>query len=614
MRLTTKLVIQNLLGVGLVVGVILAATLWTVRARFHEQIQTDMQRLSAQIQRDLDSQKKALETTGLLVSKNPALIKAIEDSDAAALRSLCVEAVKASGISVLTVTDGSGKVLARGHSDKAGDDITNQKNVQEALKGRGCSTVERGTAAGLALRTSRPIQNDGKVIGVVTTGFDLTADHAFVESVKAQYGTECTIFEGDTRVSTTIMREGKRATGTRMDNTKVLETVLKGGKLFLDRNAILGQNYDTAYWPLKDYQGAPVGMVFIGRSRAYYEGMVMGVVKWTLLSGGLISLLVCGFSFLTSQRLGQRLQVVSNAVSGSAREVSQATNQVTDASHSLADGANHQAASIEETSASLEEIASMTRHNTAHAREAAQVATQARTAADNGTSEMQKMEAAMGAIRDSSREIGKIITTIDEIAFQTNLLALNAAVEAARAGEAGKGFAVVAEEVRRLAQRSAEAAKETTSRIQDAITRTAQGVEISSQVTHSLQEIVSATRRVDTLVGEMVNASAQQNTGIEQITSTVHQLDGVTRDNAANAEETSKIAAQLSGQIPCLERALVDLEKLIGGHHQHETLSIAGIESDSGTAAAPARVSPKTLEKRNGTVLKRNGSQLAFRG
>jgi methyl-accepting chemotaxis protein len=597
-----------------VVGVILAATLWTVRARFHEQIQTDMQRLSGQIQRDLDSQKKALETTGMLVSKNSALIKAVEAKDTAAIKGFCVEAAKASGISIVTVTDSAGKVLARGHSDKADDDITDQKNVQEALKGQGCSTVERGTASGLALRTSRPIQQDGKVLGVVTVGFDLVAEHGFVDSVKTHYGTECTIFEGDTRVSTTITREGKRATGTRMDNAKVLETALKGGKLFLDQNAILGQNYDTAYWPLKDYQGASVGMVFIGRSRAYYEGMVMGVVKWTLLSGGLISLLVCGVSFLTSHRLGQRLQVVSNAVSGSAREVTQAAGEVTEASHSLADGANHQAASIEETSASLEEIASMTRHNTAHAREAAQVATQARTAADNGTSEMQKMEAAMGAIRDSSREIGKIITTIDEIAFQTNLLALNAAVEAARAGEAGKGFAVVAEEVRRLAQRSAEAAKETTSRIQDAITRTAQGVEISSQVTHSLQEIVTATRRVDSLVSEMVNASAQQNTGVEQITSTVHQLDGVTRDNAANAEETSKIASQLSAQIPCLHQALADLQKLIGGHQQHEGSVLADPAPNSKPTPAPSRARVGTPGRKNGSLLKQNGSQLVFRG
>ncbi len=610
MKLTTKLVIQNLVGVGLVVGVILGATLWTVRDRFHEQIQTDMQRLSSQIQRDLDSQKKTMETAALFVSKNVTLLQAIEAKDSAKTKEICVESMKASGINVLTLTDSTGKVLARAHSDKAGDDITNQKNVQEALKGQSCSTVERGTAAGLALRTGRPILKDGKVMGVITTGFDLAAEHEFVDGVKSRYGTECTIFEGDTRISTTILREGKRATGTRMDNAKVLETVLKTGKSFLDRNAILGQNYDTAYWPLKDHLGTPVGMMFIGRSRAYYETMVMGVVKWTLVSGGLISLLVCGWSIFTSRRLGQRLQLVSQAVSSSAREVTQAAGEVTDASHSLAEGANHQAASIEETSASLEEIASMTRHNTAHAREAAQVATQARTVADNGTEEMKKMEAAMGAIRDSSREIGKIITTIDEIAFQTNLLALNAAVEAARAGEAGKGFAVVAEEVRRLAQRSAEAAKETTGRIQDAITRTAQGVEISSQVTHSLQEIVTATRRVDSLVSEMVNASAQQNTGVEQITSTVHQLDGVTRDNAANAEETSKIASQLSAQIPCLHQALVDLDKLIGGHQQDEGAVNHAPAPVAEAGPRASRSNPAQL-KQNGA--KKNGSQLVLR-
>ena len=148
---------------------------------------------------------------------------------------------------------------------------------------------------------------------------------------------------------------------------------------------------------------------------------------------------------------------------------------ITASSQSLAEGASEQAASLEETSASLEEMSSMTRHNAENAQKANELAKQARSAADKGVADMQAMNAAMEAIKNSSDDIAKIIKTIDEIAFQTNILALNAAVEAARAGEAGMGFAVVADEVRNLAQRSAQAAKETAGQIEGAISQDGAG-------------------------------------------------------------------------------------------------------------------------------------------
>ena len=157
-------------------------------------------------------------------------------------------------------------------------------------------------------------------------------------------------------------------------------------------------------------------------------------------------------------------------------KLSAAAGQVSSASQSLAEGASEQAASLEETSSSLEEMSSMTKRNAENAQKANELAKQARAAADTGVGDMQAMNAAMDAIKASSDDIAKIIKTIDEIAFQTNILALNAAVEAARAGEAGMGFAVVADEVRNLAQRSAQAAKETAAKIEGAVSKTAQGV------------------------------------------------------------------------------------------------------------------------------------------
>jgi len=207
----------------------------------------------------------------------------------------------------------------------------------------------------------------------------------------------------------------------------------------------------------------------------------------------------------------------------------------------------------------------MTRSNADHAQKANDLAKQARAAADKGADDMQAMNAAMEAIKASSNDIAKIIKTIDEIAFQTNILALNAAVEAARAGEAGMGFAVVADEVRNLAQRSAQAAKETAAKIEGAIRKTAQGVDISGKVAQTLNEIVTKARQVDELAAEVASASREQTQGITQINAAVGQMDKVTQSNAANAEESAAAAEQLNAQAEAMKTAVAAVLKLVGG-------------------------------------------------
>ena len=180
-------------------------------------------------------------------------------------------------------------------------------------------------------------------------------------------------------------------------------------------------------------------------------------------------------AFVIINGTGKILTLITTALDDGSNQVASAASQISTASQSLAEGASEQAASLEETSSSLEEMASMTKRNAENAQKANDLAKEARHSADKGAGDMQTMSTAMEAIKVSSDDIAKIIKTIDEIAFQTNILALNAAVEAARAGEAGMGFAVVADEVRNLAQRSAQAAKETATKIEGAITKTDRG-------------------------------------------------------------------------------------------------------------------------------------------
>ncbi len=248
-----------------------------------------------------------------------------------------------------------------------------------------------------------------------------------------------------------------------------------------------------------------------------------------------------------------------------AEQVSSAAGQVSSASQSLAEGATEQAAGLEETSSSLEEMASMTKQNADNAQHANTLAGEARTSANAGSQAMQKMNQAIQEIRQSSDETAKIIKVIDEIAFQTNLLALNAAVEAARAGEAGKGFAVVAEEVRNLAMRSAEAAKNTSAMIEGSVRNANNGVEIAEEVTKVLGEIVTSVSKTTDLVGEIAAASQEQAQGIDQVNQAVSQMDKVTQQNAANAEESASASEQLSAQAEQLNEIVQELSALVHG-------------------------------------------------
>ena len=298
-------------------------------------------------------------------------------------------------------------------------------------------------------------------------------------------------------------------------------------------------------------------------------------------------------AFANIRSIAKALNVVSETINEGSTQVASAAGQVSSSSQSLAEGASEQAASLEETSASLEEIGSMTQRNAESAQTAQSLSGEARAAAEVGvarTGEMQQeMEAirkasdemgvAIADIRTSSNDVSKIIKTIDEIAFQTNILALNAAVEAARAGEAGAGFAVVAEEVRSLAQRSAEAAKETARMIEASVAQSARGVEANERVTvrvssiaqksagvrASLDEIVAKVQEVDTLVTSIASASKEQTQGLGQVTQAVAQMDKVTQSNAAGAEETASAAQQLNTQSQELRTAVDTLAALVNG-------------------------------------------------
>jgi methyl-accepting chemotaxis protein len=252
----------------------------------------------------------------------------------------------------------------------------------------------------------------------------------------------------------------------------------------------------------------------------------------------------------------ESLTTVVAEVRRNAESVSTASGQIAQGNSDLSQRTEEQAAALEQTSASMEEMGASASHNAENAATANRLAGEANSVAAEGGEVVAQVVATMREINDSSVQVSNIVAVIDGIAFQTNILALNASVEAARAGEQGRGFAVVANEVRNLAQRSADAAKEIKVLIETSVERIGQGTTLADRAGATMQQVVSAITNVSTIVEEMSSASREQNEAVRQASEAVTQIDETTQQNAALVEESAAAAESLRGQA-------VELVKLV---------------------------------------------------
>jgi methyl-accepting chemotaxis protein len=327
------------------------------------------------------------------------------------------------------------------------------------------------------------------------------------------------------------------------------------GKMLPQQNAVFDA-FDVAVKTNSDESRAQISAAIAsGRS-----GLLIAI---TIAAIGIIMTTVLAYIIVT--RIIGGLSNVIGRLSDTSSQVTGMAGQISDWAQNLANGATKQASDLESSSSALEEMASMTRQNALNSARTAESTNETVTLIGEGSKAVHSMTQAMAAISESAEKIGQIIKTIEEIAFQTNLLALNAAVESARAGEAGVGFAVVADEVRNLAQRSAQAARDTADLIASTISRVKNGSAIAAALDVSFNKIDTGAHDVGKLVGEISAATSEQAQGVELVNSAVSQVDSVTQANAATAEECAATSELFVTQAGALNDMLHDLIELVSG-------------------------------------------------
>lgn len=405
-----------------------------------------------------------------------------------------------------------------------------------------------------------PVYDRGEIVGVVRAAVNLAALTDRINEIERDSATEIYLIDGE---------------GVPVTNTRSIQNTDQSINTYASANIGQGESgvgvYDNAagtsvvgtfnYIDLIDW-----GMIV--ETEESYAMAEVNAVFWTLVGIASVILIGVGFImvFMIRKSITKPLEMAINGLSSASNQVASASTEVSSSSQSLAEGSSEQAASLEETSSSLEEISAQTKQNADNANQANRSVKESSEMINSGVASMERMSSAIQEIMESSNETSKIVKTIDEIAFQTNLLALNAAVEAARAGEAGKGFAVVAEEVRSLAQRSAEAARNTSELIEKSQESAEHGVSVADEVGSQLNSIKESSDSIQTLIAEIAAASTEQTQGLNQVNTAVSQMDNVVQSNAANSEETASAAEELSALGDELMRMVGGLAAIVGGN------------------------------------------------
>ncbi len=536
-----------------------------------------------------------------------------------------------------TVVDEEGKVLARTNNRaKFGDSQLHLKTVKDVLDGKGgCVYFERTSFAPVSIRAAAPIFGDqGQILGVMSGGFRLDSD-TWVDHIKEMLDVDCTVFNGEERAATTLLKDGKRAAGTPLNNPVVKAAVFDRREDFIPEQPVmvLGNPMKVFYSPILGPDGKTFGIMFAGIptseatqavSDNVYTNILIAIVGQIVFNGVLMYLVgrIVGpvkrmtknaedlakgnFDFRLDVNTGDEIEVLAREISTVATSLREKTDvalsiakgdlttwvplssdkdglgkaliemryglydsikdlsslattvaaegqSLSQTNQNLLENTTRSAEQLHEVAGSIDQLNTQTAQNADNAKQADSAASLARKASGEGKEKMERMVHSMDEITKSAGEIKKIIRVIDDIAFQTNLLALNAAVEAARAGQHGKGFAVVAEEVRNLASRSAKAAQETASLIEESIRQVGIGSEVAEDTSTSLNDITEQTERVSGIISRISHDSLQQTESLDKANVAIGQVSEASSRNTDSVSEALHAATSISKSAAALD-------------------------------------------------------------
>ncbi|MFH1080231.1 MAG: methyl-accepting chemotaxis protein [Pseudomonadota bacterium] len=549
-----------LLVVGLFAFIKASGTLETVAK---ERAEKDAGKLANMIQEVLAGELKIASQ----IAMSSDALSAVTGANIEAMNGKLAEAMGKIGkdYEAILVADANGTVVSDGSNGEwKGISIADREYFQKAKGGKANvgAVVKSKKTGNIVAAVCAPVAKDGTFVGaaVIVLKIDYLADKVTVKTGHTGYG-----FMADQSGLCIAHPDKANILSLNLTTVKGMEAI---SKMIIAKQTGV---QDYVFKGIKKIAGiAPVELtgwsVCITQDVSEFLEAAHSIRNFiALISIIFLALTVTGITFF-ARSISSPIKNAVDQMNEAANQVAAAASQVSATSQSLAEGASEQASALEETSSSLEEMSSMTKQNAGNAAHADGLMKQAKQVVQKANETMESLTKSMKDISAASEETSKIIKTIDEIAFQTNLLALNAAVEAARAGEAGAGFAVVAEEVRNLAMRAADAAKNTSGLIEGTVKKIKEGSEMVQRTNTSFAEVSASASEVGELVGEIAAASQEQAQGIDQISKAVAEMDKVTQHTAANAEESASASEEMDAQAQQMKQVTYTLVNIIGGN------------------------------------------------